>query len=218
MCTKNRDRYRELALQLLPADYCDIESREPQFLPTPLGLPGWDEVHRTRNAGDLSDANEQRLAIRVCELMKMPPDWWAKLSEADRIEWLEAALAAKSNSDTEAKKSTPTDGERQPRKLLTGWHEITAELDMKYSDQDKIKSLNKRFEGPIKNNGKGTKPLVYSDELLAWWDTLAAKQQELANQRDGRQLSAERQHNYGREGQVAPEIAGSVKKRRRRAN
>jgi hypothetical protein len=103
----------------------------------------------------------------------------------------------------------------KPRKLLDGWRDITAALEMKYSDRDKIKGLNDRCKGPIKASGKGTKPLVYADELIDWWNQMANKQQELVNAHEGRKLSATAQYNYGREGTAAPEITGSVKKRRR---
>jgi hypothetical protein len=110
----------------------------------------------------------------------------------------------------------PGEGLPKPRKLLTGWHEITATLEMKHQDREKIKSLNERFEGPIKNKGSGTSPMVYQEELIEWWNHLAVKQQEMANYRDGRKLSAEAQHNYGRDGTAAPEIGGGVNKRRKR--
>ena len=100
------------------------------------------------------------------------------------------------------------------QKLLTGWHEITSALDMKYQDRGKIKSLNQRFNGPIKNRGQGTQPIVESSRLLEWWNKLAVEQQELANRQQGATLSGEAQHNYGRTGTVAPEIKGSVKERR----
>lgn len=115
------------------------------------------------------------------------------------------------------------DQEGTPRTLLTGWHDITDALDMKYDDRTNIKSLNRRFDGPITNKGKGTRPMVYKDVLFQWWDELATKyeelatkQEELANQKLGRTLMAEAQHDYGRDGTVAPEISGSVKKRRKR--
>ncbi len=114
--------------------------------------------------------------------------------------------------------TTPTAGQpsvnEQPRKLLTGWHEITAALDMTYGDRDKIKDANKLFEGPIRNSGPGTNPMVYLDGLITWWNRLDLKQQELANRRVGERLSAEAHHNYGRDGTAAPEIGGGVKKRR----
>lgn len=113
------------------------------------------------------------------------------------------------------KPKQPTSPPGQPRKLLKGWHAITAALGMKYGDRNDIRRMNKGFSGPIKNSGSGTKPMVCQDELLAWWDILATQQQELANQRRGAKLSAEATHNYGREGTAAPEIGGGVKKRRR---
>ena len=61
----------------------------------------------------------------------------------------------------------------------------------------------------ITNKGPGTKPMVYREDLLDWWDKLAVKADEAANQRDGRRLSAEDQYNYSRGGAAAPEIGGA---------
>jgi hypothetical protein len=57
--------------------------------------------------------------------------------------------------------------------------------------------------------------MVNHDDLLNWWNKLATQQQELTNQREGARLSAEAQHNYGRDGTAAPEVGGGVKKRRK---
>lgn len=104
----------------------------------------------------------------------------------------------------------------EPMRLLTGWHAITDALELKYADRAKVKSLNSRCAGPITlTGGKGSQPMVGADPPLAWWNALAVRQSELANQREGRKLSAEAQHNYGRGGSAAPEIDGEVKKRRR---
>jgi hypothetical protein len=103
----------------------------------------------------------------------------------------------------------------KPIRLLTGWIEITAALDMQKSDWKKIKSLNDRRGGPIKNRGRGTQPMVNRDVLIEWWNGLDAQTEESANRRDGERASAETQHNYGRSGTAAPEIGGEVKKRRR---
>jgi hypothetical protein len=121
-------------------------------------------------------------------------------------------------SDTEETQPIPAKqptAAATPRKLLTGWREIAAALDMKHSDRDKIKSLNARCGGPIKNRGSGTPPMVYRDELIEWWNRLAVQAEENENRRAGARASAEAQHNYGREGTAAPEIGGAVKKRRR---
>jgi hypothetical protein len=101
-----------------------------------------------------------------------------------------------------------------PKRLLQGWHDITDAVGLRYADRDKIKGLNERFEGPIRNSGRGTSPLVDRNELLNWWNSLTILQEQLANQRNGARLSAEAGHNYGRDGTAAPEIGGAVKKRR----
>lgn len=114
----------------------------------------------------------------------------------------------------EAARNDPKD--LKPKKLLAGWHEITAALETPYSDRDKIGSLNDRFLGPIVNNGRGTQPIVEKDKLLEWWNGLTIQAEDSANRRDGAKASAEAQHNYGRAGTAAPEIGGQVRKRRRR--
>jgi hypothetical protein len=104
----------------------------------------------------------------------------------------------------------------KPKRLLAGWHEIAAALDMNYRDRGKIKSLNDRFQGPITNQGSGTQPIVYQDKLVEWWNKLAVLAAESANRRKGALASAEAQYDFGRDGTAAPEIGGGIKKRRRR--
>jgi hypothetical protein len=101
-----------------------------------------------------------------------------------------------------------------PHKLLTSWREITDALDLQHADQDKVRSLNGRYGGPIPKPGKGGQPIVRRDSLLNWWNRLALLQQEKANIRDGAELSVEAQHGYGSNGTTVPEIDGSVKNRR----
>ncbi|QDU44601.1 hypothetical protein Mal52_30870 [Symmachiella dynata] len=108
-----------------------------------------------------------------------------------------------------------TTTELKPVVLLTGWREITSALELKSDEQSKVKSLNDRMDGPIPKPPKGGQPIVEKTILIAWWNSLAVKQQELANQQSGKKLSAESQHDSGRDGTAAPEIKGGVKKRRR---
>jgi hypothetical protein len=136
------------------------------------------------------------------------------MSEALRqVVMLADWVAAAENAGTQAKTEAKSDV--QPKKLLVGWHDITAALEMPYSRREDIQRLNQSLNGPISNHGAGTKPMVYFNDLLRWWNTLAALQQDMANQRDGAKLSAEAQHNYGRDGTAAPEIGGGVKERRK---
>jgi len=104
--------------------------------------------------------------------------------------------------------------EVRPAVLLTNWREITNALEMKCEEQDKVKSLNERFKGPIPKPRKGSQPVVDKATLLDWWNSLAVRQQELANHRDSKQLIGEISHAYGRDGKVFPEISGAEKKRR----
>jgi hypothetical protein len=82
-------------------------------------------------------------------------------------------------------------------------------------EQGKVKRLNTAFDGPIPKPPKGGQPLVARNDLIEWWNHLAAKQQDLANQRSGAKFSSEASHNFGKTGAVSPEIGGEVKKRRR---
>jgi hypothetical protein len=155
----------------------------------------------------------ERLA-RCWKALAIPMDEEAALCERIRRERAkllrQAGLGVKAAEGMEPGR-VPT----EPRKLLIGWHAITAAVEMKYSQREDVKSLNKRFNGPIRHQGQGTSPMVCRDDLLEWWNKLAIQQQDLANQREGAILSGETQYDFGRDGTVAPEIAGSVKKRRK---
>jgi hypothetical protein len=109
----------------------------------------------------------------------------------------------------------PNASQEPPRKLLKGWKAIATAVEMKHAQRNEIKGLNEKFNGPIRNTGRGTWPMVYLDDLRAWWDSLDSQAQEMKNRREGTRLSAEARHNYGRDGTAAPEVGGGVKKRRR---
>ncbi len=109
--------------------------------------------------------------------------------------------------------STPTCAPAKPKKLLTDWHQITAALEMKYADRRTIKRLNDQYDGPIKTDGIGRRPMVGGNDLIEWWNRLDVLHQELTNQREGAKLAAEAGHEFGKSGRVATEVNGSVKKR-----
>jgi hypothetical protein len=133
---------------------------------------------------------------------------WELVPEALKTEY----ARVRARLDQPAEQAGAKDG--RPRQLLVGWRDIADALDMKYQDRRRIQSLNQSSGGPINARGKGTRPRVYLDDLLRWWNQLAVRQQELANRREGARLSAQAQHAYGREGTTAPEVGGGVKKRR----
>ena len=40
------------------------------------------------------ERDAQRVCIAVCDATKMTPDWWARLTEAERVPWLKKTLAS----------------------------------------------------------------------------------------------------------------------------
>jgi hypothetical protein len=161
------------------------------------------------------------MELRIQHKLDVPAWQGEPQTDAAALQMLDDYLAACDRTIGHARGAAPSPTanpppvSEQPRLLLTDWRGIAAALDMKYADRDKIKSLNARLKGPIVNSGPGTSPLVYRDELIQWWNRLAIQAEELANQREGKRLTAEAQHNYGKDGTAAPEINGEVKKRRR---
>src|SRR5207248_2797980 len=107
------------------------------------------------------------------------------------------------------------EGGEKVRKPLSGWHEICAALEVSHKERDKVKNLNKMYGGPMQVKGAGARPFVYADELLAWWNQMYIQFRDHENQSTGVRLSAEDQHDYGRDGTAAPEIGGGVRNRRR---
>ena len=85
----------------------------------------------------------------------------------------------------------------------------------------KLAHLNRRFGGPIKVAGKGSQPIVNRFELIAWWNSLETLVEKQAKDQKERALSKkEIERNlrpYGRTARVAPDIGGSVKRRKSRS-
>ena len=107
--------------------------------------------------------------------------------------------------------------ELAPVKLLANWREILIALGMKFSTEDKQKvlRLNKTYSGPIVIPGQGKQPLVDKAQLLEWYNGLAAKFNAEQERKRDAQATVSVGHEYGRDGEVTPDLAGGVKKRRR---
>jgi hypothetical protein len=149
---------------------------------------------------------------------------WAQFNEAQRqvctalrsLETLGGILESARQSAKTKRGPTP-----RARQWLFGPHEILAKLGRRAEDWKMIKRLNDLYGGPIRNHGSGTKTTVCADELLDWWNNKMIEHQAIEEglqkleelQKEGLD-SAEPQHNYSRDGTVAPEIQGLVKKRR----
>lgn len=110
-----------------------------------------------------------------------------------------------------------------PAKLLFGWAEILQALGRKNgrTERNRVNSANKRFAGPIRSSGRqGGQPFADQVKLLDWWNRLetnSAEIQEQAQQdKAAREAIRKGRHNFGRDGEVSPEVSGSIKRRRRR--
>jgi len=94
--------------------------------------------------------------------------------------------------------------------------------DMSYDERRrKLAYLNEHYGGPIKTGRKGGQPVVNRSELIAWWNSLETLVEKQAKDQKERALSKkeiERNlHPYGRTARVAPDLGGSVKRRKSRS-
>jgi hypothetical protein len=105
--------------------------------------------------------------------------------------------------------------EEKPIAWLVTWRDILICLGKHDNEEDKtqVRRLNDTRDGPIKIGGKGQQPIVDKVRLLDWWNRLDAVEQCQNRVRDTQATAAAR-HNYGRKGEVAPDLGGEVKQRR----
>jgi hypothetical protein len=108
------------------------------------------------------------------------------------------------------------------KQLLHGWRAIDEALElsrsypnMNYDERRrKLTYLNRRFGGPIKAGGKGSQPVVNRFELIAWWNSLEEQVEDQKARIRDKQATLQSRHPYGRAAQVAPDLGGSVKRRK----
>jgi hypothetical protein len=105
-----------------------------------------------------------------------------------------------------------------PKRYLFGWREILAAVGLPNNDtnQQRLNRLNGVYEGPIVVKGQGSQPVVTEARLLRWWDGLERRFKEVDARRRDSAESVSEQYAHGRDGTVVPDIAGEVKKKRRR--
>jgi hypothetical protein len=113
----------------------------------------------------------------------------------------------------------PASGKNEtPKDYLFGWSEIMKRLGRTDTELERkrIVRLNGSFKGPLIVEGPGSPPKVDGKELVEWWNGLESDWEERKqHEADARETAAE-QYPHGRDGTVAPEISGHVKKRKRR--
>ena len=131
--------------------------------------------------------------------------------------WLKDVMQAHGTRDEPPAGEALTAPPPLPLAMLTSWREILVALGLKNNreDQGKVSRLNGRYAGPICIPGRGAQPVVDKAKLIKWWNDLEAKAREAKDRSRDAQATAAAQHDYGRDGVVAPDLAGGVKRRRK---
>jgi hypothetical protein len=130
-------------------------------------------------------------------------------------------LAANSNVDQEmadaggAPTATKPAAAPSPAVYLQSWSEILDSLEMKNTEvnRGRVRGANERFEGPINIPKQGGQPKANKAKLLEWWNGLEMRW-EAGGAGQITAATLENRHNYGRDGEVVPDIGGHTKKRR----
>jgi hypothetical protein len=149
----------------------------------------------------------------------------------DLVRKLKARLHASSANAVPPAGMQQGEGERpdaqSAKQLLHGWRAIDEALElsrsypsMNYDERRrKLAYLNRRFGGPIKVMGQGSQPVVNRSELIAWWNSLEKLVEKQAEDQKARirdkQATLRNLRPYGRTALVAPDLGGSVKRRRK---
>ena len=110
------------------------------------------------------------------------------------------------------------EGKRQettPKQYLIGWIEILNAVGLRNDDSNRgrVIRLNERYEGPIISGGQGGQSMVEKDSLIRWWNGLEKRWGEHESRDRDAQATVGIQYQYGKSGNVVPEIGGSVKRR-----
>jgi hypothetical protein len=107
---------------------------------------------------------------------------------------------------------------QEPKDYLLSWREILFALKLKNTRdrQRLVRRLNHFHCGPILFTGAGSQPRAVKDNLLTWWNALEHVWKASEQTRTDAQESTREQYDCGRDGTVVPDIAGHVKRRRKR--
>jgi hypothetical protein len=170
-------------------------------------LTGTDTKSRVAVAllGEALQGDEGRLR----DLIRTIPAavaWWSYFESPFPESLFDAA-----SSDAAARSE-----DEPPKHYLFGWREILDALGLENGETNKrrVAQLNQLNEGPIIVPGQGSHPRVDKSRLIAWWNSLDSRWEELEQRERDRRATAESRHGFGKDGTVFPEIHGAEKCRR----
>jgi hypothetical protein len=143
----------------------------------------------------------------------------AELFAGRLLEWVQGKLArVQPASDASGQGNDGAGEDMRPRNYLVNWREIAIAVGMKDNQEDKakIKAMsNNDPDSPIIIPKQGAQPKVDKAKLLAWWNGLEKKYQESQRRERDQKATVAAQHPFGRDGIVAPDIGGGIKRKRR---
>ena len=107
------------------------------------------------------------------------------------------------------------DGEK-PKRFLFGWHQILDAIGLTDDKENRgrVSRLNKLHAGPIIQGGQGKPPIADDEKLMPWWNSLETLHAESVQRVTDKEATISESYEHGREGEVVPDIAGHVQKRR----
>jgi hypothetical protein len=108
---------------------------------------------------------------------------------------------------------------------LTHWRDIFQALGIDYDAltladrrrrERRIRTWHDKHGGPIVfGTGRGAQPWVQATALVAWFTALQDTEEQQEQQRRDRAATVKHRYRHGRTGEVVPDLAGHVQRRRR---
>ncbi len=117
------------------------------------------------------------------------------------------------------RKAAASPSNAQARPLLFNWATIAAALGEKNTKEfrKRLLALNNTTDGPIRSRGQGAQPCADRNKLIDWWNGLEERFSKLNAVQRNASATVQDRHLHGRQGEVVPEINGSVRRRRKGA-
>lgn len=190
--------------------YLDVEAEREQRDLDRIGREEPERARQIREGMEAACADDYPFK-GMGDIPRPAPQEWAQLRAQIDSEHLAALAAAAGGGPRKAPQ------EVEPNSYLTSWRDILDGLrqDNNAEMRRKVTRLNKQYDGPIViPSGQGGQPKVERSKLINWWNGLEHRFQETEQRQRNRKATVSAVHNYGRNGQVVPDISGAVKKRR----
>lgn len=159
----------------------------------------------------------RRVEHGPCDPNCTPDQWSVLLEDAIRVIHESGKLPPPGGVTPRRQGEAP----EKPRAYALNWSELIKALGRTDTPPFRraLRYLSDEHNGPIKFLGSGTSLKVDTAELVAWWNGLGGRWEELArqkaDQKADQEASVKDQYPHGREAVVVPNIGGHSKKKRK---